>query len=198
MIFLIPPISEAHQDGCHRWHSCPSDSGSYVCGDLGYTNECPRTATYTKEINYSMSVHTDKKVYSEGEVILITINSDTLNTAVSIVMENMDGNFVQMGQGKLETDKTLNTQFTTGGNLMVEAGTYTIIVTAINNITANTMLEYEPSLKVQVANQISLEKIACFDGLELILKNNGDPVCVSHDTLVKLLERNWGTYSIIN
>lgn len=28
--------AEAHQSGCHRWHSCPSDTGSYVCGDLGY------------------------------------------------------------------------------------------------------------------------------------------------------------------
>ena len=32
--------ADAHQDGCHRWHSCPSDSGSYVCGDSGYTSEC--------------------------------------------------------------------------------------------------------------------------------------------------------------
>ena len=31
----------AHPDGCHRWHSCPSDDGSYVCGDLGYCSECP-------------------------------------------------------------------------------------------------------------------------------------------------------------
>jgi hypothetical protein len=23
-----------------RWHSCPSDSGSYVCGNLGYNDEC--------------------------------------------------------------------------------------------------------------------------------------------------------------
>ncbi|HEU4323269.1 MAG TPA: hypothetical protein VFS21_08945 [Roseiflexaceae bacterium] len=35
-----PPAS-AHRDGCHRWHSCPSDSGSYVCGDLGYDTYCP-------------------------------------------------------------------------------------------------------------------------------------------------------------
>ncbi len=28
--------AEAHRNGCHRWHSCPSDTGSYVCGDLGY------------------------------------------------------------------------------------------------------------------------------------------------------------------
>jgi hypothetical protein len=32
---------EAHQSGCHRWHSCPSDTGSYVCGDLGYCSGCP-------------------------------------------------------------------------------------------------------------------------------------------------------------
>ncbi len=29
-----------HRDGCHRWHSCPSDNGSYVCGDKGYDSEC--------------------------------------------------------------------------------------------------------------------------------------------------------------
>ena len=26
----------AHRSGCHNLHSCPSDSNSYVCGDLGY------------------------------------------------------------------------------------------------------------------------------------------------------------------
>ncbi|HZR97498.1 MAG TPA: FxLYD domain-containing protein [Chloroflexota bacterium] len=31
----------AHPDGCHRWHSCPSDDGSYVCGDTGHCSECP-------------------------------------------------------------------------------------------------------------------------------------------------------------
>jgi parallel beta-helix repeat protein len=41
MIFLvflsmIPMDSFSHRSGCHRWHSCPSDSGSYGCGDLGY------------------------------------------------------------------------------------------------------------------------------------------------------------------
>jgi micrococcal nuclease len=36
-----PGVADAHQSGCHRWHSCPSDSGSYVCGDLGYYTYCP-------------------------------------------------------------------------------------------------------------------------------------------------------------
>ncbi len=40
-ISLLPTSSFAHQSGCHRWHSCPSDSGSYVCGDLGYYSQCP-------------------------------------------------------------------------------------------------------------------------------------------------------------
>lgn len=34
----------AHRDGCHRWHSCPSDTGSYICGDTGYFSECGYTS----------------------------------------------------------------------------------------------------------------------------------------------------------
>lgn len=40
-------IAQAHRSGCHRWHSCPSDSGSYSCGDWGYSNYCGNTYTYT-------------------------------------------------------------------------------------------------------------------------------------------------------
>ena len=49
-IGVIPLSSYAHQSGCHRWHSCPSDSGSYVCGDLGYDTYCPKsTKSESKE-----------------------------------------------------------------------------------------------------------------------------------------------------
>ena len=34
-------MAEAHRSGCHRWHSCPSDSGSYICGDTGHCSRCP-------------------------------------------------------------------------------------------------------------------------------------------------------------
>jgi len=43
-LFSITGLSNesfAHRDGCHRWHSCPSDTGSYVCGDLGVDTYCP-------------------------------------------------------------------------------------------------------------------------------------------------------------
>jgi phosphatidylserine/phosphatidylglycerophosphate/cardiolipin synthase-like enzyme len=32
---------EAHQDACHQRHSCPSDHGTYVCGDTGRCDQCP-------------------------------------------------------------------------------------------------------------------------------------------------------------
>lgn len=51
----------AHQSGCHRWHSCPSDSGSYTCGDTGYSSYCDDSSTYSP----SISVSRDYK--AEGE-----------------------------------------------------------------------------------------------------------------------------------
>jgi|GEM_PF-3729237 len=34
-------VASAHRSGCHRWHSCPSDSGSYSCGDAGHPCSYP-------------------------------------------------------------------------------------------------------------------------------------------------------------
>lgn len=33
-------VALAHRSGCHRWHSCPSDRGTYTCGDTGNSSEC--------------------------------------------------------------------------------------------------------------------------------------------------------------
>lgn len=40
LFMLTVQPSEAHRSGCHSWHSCPSDSGSYTCGDRGYCSQC--------------------------------------------------------------------------------------------------------------------------------------------------------------
>ena len=40
LLSLLPSDSFAHRSGCHRWHSCPSDDGSYVCGDTGHDSQC--------------------------------------------------------------------------------------------------------------------------------------------------------------
>jgi phosphatidylserine/phosphatidylglycerophosphate/cardiolipin synthase-like enzyme len=34
-------LVSAHQDPCHRLHSCPSDRNTYVCGDRGRCDQCP-------------------------------------------------------------------------------------------------------------------------------------------------------------
>jgi micrococcal nuclease len=34
-------ISHAHQDSCHRRHSCPPDPSPYICGDKGRCDQCP-------------------------------------------------------------------------------------------------------------------------------------------------------------
>jgi len=47
IIVAVGSLAEAHRSGCHRWHSCPSDTGSYVCGDLGYNTYCPNLCAST-------------------------------------------------------------------------------------------------------------------------------------------------------
>jgi DNA-binding beta-propeller fold protein YncE/endonuclease YncB( thermonuclease family) len=48
----------AHRSGCHRYHSCPSDTGSYVCGDLGNDSQCPGSSK--KDNDKSSSKNNDK------------------------------------------------------------------------------------------------------------------------------------------
>jgi hypothetical protein len=33
--------SHAPRDPCHQRHACPSDHGTYICGDLGHCEQCP-------------------------------------------------------------------------------------------------------------------------------------------------------------
>jgi endonuclease YncB( thermonuclease family) len=41
VIYLGVGTAWAHQHPCHGWHSCPSDRGTYVCGDTGRCDQCP-------------------------------------------------------------------------------------------------------------------------------------------------------------
>lgn len=40
-IICLPNITDAFRSACQRMHSCPSESGSYICGDLGFCALCP-------------------------------------------------------------------------------------------------------------------------------------------------------------
>lgn len=41
LLAATPGPAAAHRSGCHRWHSCPSDRGTYTRGDLGHCSGCP-------------------------------------------------------------------------------------------------------------------------------------------------------------
>jgi len=69
------PAVSAHRDGCHRWHSCPSDSGSYTCGDLGYYSECPVAQPAPKPVH--VPVTTTQVVYSSEQIAFNTVTKNT-------------------------------------------------------------------------------------------------------------------------
>jgi hypothetical protein len=85
MMFFVPLLSSdisAHRSGCHRWHSCPSDSGSYGCGNLGY--ECK----YSSSPSNSSSTTTGIEKESRGTNILSDPNrpSDATSNAIGEAM----------------------------------------------------------------------------------------------------------------
>ena len=47
-VLSMAAVAQAHRDGCHSWHSCPSDSGSYACGDRGYACRYPTYPEYQR------------------------------------------------------------------------------------------------------------------------------------------------------
>ncbi len=57
IITVLAPTSVAfaHRSGCHRWHSCPSDSGSYTCGDTGHPCSYPTYPAKTGGVIYPPS-----------------------------------------------------------------------------------------------------------------------------------------------
>jgi micrococcal nuclease len=57
----------AHRDGCHRWHSCPSDNGSYVCGDLGHDDGCSKSSKSKKSDNDKVKTKSKKSSKSNDE-----------------------------------------------------------------------------------------------------------------------------------
>ncbi|MFI2301203.1 hypothetical protein ACH5AL_20490 [Actinacidiphila glaucinigra] len=75
--------AEAHRDGCHRWHSCPSDTGSYVCGDLGYSTYCggsggtpATTETTSSDYEAPSAPKVKKAAAGAGGVVTATVSAE--------------------------------------------------------------------------------------------------------------------------
>ena len=89
-------------------------------------------------------VTTDKASYSEGEIILVTGEVQSLyGVPVSIIVKAPNGNLVSIAQIDVGADKKFSTEITAGGALMKVEGTYTITVQYGNvNRTAETSFEF--------------------------------------------------------
>lgn len=76
--------SFGHRDGCHRWHSCPSDNGSYVCGDLGHDSECGSSSNRDSD---ESSDNKNNKQQSDNSK-----NNNNDNTSIEETTSNKDNN----------------------------------------------------------------------------------------------------------
>lgn len=45
LLLAVGGVASAHRNGCHAAHSCPSDTGSYTCGDTGNYTYCGGSTT---------------------------------------------------------------------------------------------------------------------------------------------------------
>jgi uncharacterized protein YfaS (alpha-2-macroglobulin family) len=81
-----------------------------------------------KPTQNSIDVTTDKPSYSDGEIILVTVEVRELDseTPVSIVLFDPDGSVVNFSQVPSSTNGKFSTEFFTDDPLMDIAGTYTI------------------------------------------------------------------------
>jgi len=98
----LVPVSFAHRSGCHSWYSCPSDTGSYVCGSKGYCSNCPdndyclggepksEVSTYKiikKNLDCKGTFEDSLKRVVDGDTIELTTCKKTVRFALSDAFE---------------------------------------------------------------------------------------------------------------
>jgi endonuclease YncB( thermonuclease family) len=85
LLFLpaFPMESYGHRSGCHAAHSCPSDTGSYVCGDTGNFSQCPgnHSASDEEESKKKKSNTTSKSNSAKSDP---TLPSETISEGIEI------------------------------------------------------------------------------------------------------------------
>jgi endonuclease YncB( thermonuclease family) len=93
--YLLHPIySKPHRSGCHRWHSYPSDSGSYVCGDLGHCSQCPDNHYCQAGKPRSARQHTPSPSAAAQPLtvrVLRIVDGDTINVDIQGRRERVRG-----------------------------------------------------------------------------------------------------------
>ena len=79
----FPMESNGHRSGCHAAHSCPSDTGSYVCGDTGNFSQCPGNDSEDNE-EKSKKKNSNTTVKSKSVKSSPTLPSETITEGIEI------------------------------------------------------------------------------------------------------------------
>lgn len=106
----------------------------------------------------SITVTTDKTVYSDGDQMTISGTVSTqLNVPISIIVKDPSGNIVLLGQVSPNQDDTYSTIVTAGGNLWTDIGSYEVDVTyGSKDNTAKTTFEFTgfmPTIPIVIQGQ---------------------------------------------
>jgi micrococcal nuclease len=87
VLFLFLPAfpmeSYGHRSGCHAAHSCPSDTGSYECGDTGNYSQCPGNHSEDDE-EKSEKKKSNTTPESNSEKSDLTLPSETFSEGIEI------------------------------------------------------------------------------------------------------------------
>jgi len=87
VLFLLLPTfpmdSYGHRSGCHAAHSCPSDTGSYECGDIGNYSQCPGNDSDDDEQESEKS-EANTESNSNSERSDLTLPSETISEGIEI------------------------------------------------------------------------------------------------------------------
>jgi endonuclease YncB( thermonuclease family) len=88
LVFLLflpafPIESYGHRSGCHAAHSCPSDTGSYVCGDTGNYSQCPGNHSEDDE-EKSEKKKSNTTPESNSKKSDLTLPSETFSEGIEI------------------------------------------------------------------------------------------------------------------
>ena len=107
---IVLPSSkvEAHRNGCHRWHSCPSDSGSYVCGDLGYSSQCPPSTQNNSSNSGTELLYSQHMKIGNAAIQKQDYQSALINFKRALVIRPGDSaamNAIRHAEGKIKQKK---------------------------------------------------------------------------------------------
>ena len=118
--------SYAHSSGCHRWHSCPSDSGSYVCGDLGYDTYCPKSPAPKSEPKVQTKTQSTNTSKCTGTALCITdkvtriVDGDTLSVKKYMIRLSLTNTPEKNQTGFSEATSFTNTLCPVGSTITVD------------------------------------------------------------------------------